>query len=254
MKKLLYLSLAALMVLVAVSCTKDSTRKNIPVPKAIDLGITVDGHKVLFASFNLGASKEYEAGNYYAWGETEPKKRYDWSTYKYANGDYHKLTKYCPKDRENDFWDLAAKPSGADGKMQLDAEDDVAQVKLGGKWRMPTGKDINALLALKDNSNYTWEPWFEMKDAAGKSVHGLKVTQKSTGKYVFFPAAGQYYENTLYDPADADSGYWSSTLYDGSCALFLFIEPYDPSDDGDTIGRDDYDRFRGFCIRPVMDE
>ena len=249
MKKLIYI-LMALFAAATVSCTKDS----IPVPKAIDLGIMVDGHKVLFASYNLGASKEYESGNYYAWGEINPKKRYNWDTYNYANGAENKLTKYCPKTGESKYWDLTAEPSGADGKMQLDAEDDVVRVTLGGKWRMPTVKDFDALLALKNNADYTWEPWFEMKDAAGKSVHGLKVTRKSTGKYVFFPAAGQYYENTLYSPEDADSGYWSSTLYDGPCAIFLYIEPYDPNDDGDTIGHDDYDRFRGFCIRPVCDE
>ena len=77
MKKLFYLSMAALLVLGAVSCDKDSKKASYgvdgvtPMPEAVDLGIEVDGHKVLFGSFNLGASREDELGDYYAWGETE---------------------------------------------------------------------------------------------------------------------------------------------------------------------------------------
>lgn len=68
MKRLIYLSLAALMVL-AVSCKKDNKPDNdnpvkygvdgvTPMPDAVDIGLVVDGQKVLWANFNLGASKE----------------------------------------------------------------------------------------------------------------------------------------------------------------------------------------------------
>ena len=145
---------------------------------AVDIGMTVNGKRILWGNRNLGAKKEYESGYYYAWGEIEPKETYYWSNYRYANGAYNKLTKYCPKDREGDYWDMNAIPSGADGKMQLDPGDDVASVKLGGKWRMPTGEEIQALIALKDNGNYEWEPWFAMNNASGGTVHGLKVTRR----------------------------------------------------------------------------
>ena len=57
----------------------------------VDLGLP-SGTK--WATCNVGATKPEEYGNYYAWGETEPKDYYDWSTYKYGS-DYDELTKYC---------------------------------------------------------------------------------------------------------------------------------------------------------------
>ena len=225
--------------------------------KAVDIGTVVKGHKVLWGNCNIGASKEYELGDHFAWGEIEPKKNYTWDTYSFANGAYNKLIKYCPKDHEDNYWDLTAKPSGADKKMQLDPEDDVATVTLGGKWRMPTKEDFSALLALKEDiRNYLWEPWFEMKNAEGKAVHGLKITHIATNNYVFFPAAGQYYENKFYSGEDPDveSGYWSSSLYDGPCAIFMYFEPYDPDSTDDRIGRDDNERYQGFSVRPVYED
>ena len=221
---------------------------------AVDIGMTVNGKKILWGNRNLGAKKEYESGYYYAWGEIEPKETYYWSNYRYANGAYNKLTKYCPKDREGDYWDMNAIPSGADGKMQLDPGDDVASVKLGGKWRMPTGEEIQALVALKDNGNYEWDPWFAMSNASGETVHGLKVTQKSTGNYIFLPAAGQYYEGTFYPGGENESGYWSSTLYDGGCALFLYMDSYEEEYVDSMIGRDDHERICGCSVRPVCEE
>lgn len=99
------------------------------MPEAVDLGLSVK-----WASFNIGASKEYEYGDYYAWGETTTKDNYDWASYKWCTG-YNKLTKYCPKDQA-DKWDATAKPNGPDGEIKLLPSDDVAHVKLGGKWRI----------------------------------------------------------------------------------------------------------------------
>ena len=81
--------MAALMVL-AVSCKKDdkpgkgadSGKYGIdgvtPMPEAVDLGLSVK-----WASFNLGASKPEEYGDYYAWGETEVKDEYTVENYSY---------------------------------------------------------------------------------------------------------------------------------------------------------------------------
>ena len=82
MKKSLFICLAALMVL-AVSCKKDNSNDVpkqkygvdgvTPLPEAVDLGTVVNGKTVLWASFNLGASKEYEYGDYYAWASSCPR-------------------------------------------------------------------------------------------------------------------------------------------------------------------------------------
>ena len=255
MKKSLFLCLAALMVL-AVSCKKDDkTDKGkygvdgvTPMPEAVDLGLASG---VKWASFNLGASKEYEYGDYYAWGETIPfysslvplqwrkrnetdenELRYDWASYLYSdeNGDH--LTKYCPKDKAG-YWDATTKPNGPDGELKLLPTDDVAHVKLGGKWRMPTFADIKELLdleeeAAKDNSDYTWENWAlatdangdEVLDIWGNVVRGFRVTRKSTGATLFLPAAAGFYfyhfpalDNTPETYGCSWGRYWSSSLY-----------------------------------------
>ena len=43
----------------------------------VDLDLSVK-----WATCNVGATKPEEYGNYYAWGETEPKTTYGWNTYK----------------------------------------------------------------------------------------------------------------------------------------------------------------------------
>ncbi|MBQ3636010.1 MAG: hypothetical protein II951_10400 [Bacteroidales bacterium] len=58
----------------------------------VDLGLSVK-----WASCNLGAAKPEEIGDYFAWGETEVKDLYNWTTYKWGSAK-DKLTKYCTKD------------------------------------------------------------------------------------------------------------------------------------------------------------
>ena len=77
---------------------KDETVKDfVTFPKGpIDLDLP-SGKK--WASQNIGAVIPTEAGDYYAWGEVEPKSRYEWSTYKYCKGtgSYRDFTKYSTK-------------------------------------------------------------------------------------------------------------------------------------------------------------
>lgn len=63
----------------------------------VDLGLPSG---LLWATCNVGANAPEECGDYFAWGETQPKTTYNWSTYQYANGtswDDPQLTKYCNK-------------------------------------------------------------------------------------------------------------------------------------------------------------
>ena len=285
MKKLFCLSLAAL-VLLTVSCDKDnkpgdggdSAKYGIdgvtPLPEAVDLGTVVNGKTVLWASFNLGASKPEEYGDYYAWGETityyssldplawakrnetdESVLHYDWDSYLYASGASDKLTKYCPKGLVTNYWDYTAMPDGPDGEIQLFLSDDVAHVKLGGKWRMPTLDDIDALLALQTNNDYTWEKWSiatdsngnEIKDAWGNVVRGVRITRKSTGATLFLPAAGLRLDTNLYD-AGSYGYYWSSSLftdrpYGAWRVYFNSVNFY----------KNDNDRYYGLSVRPVSE-
>ncbi len=58
----------------------------------VDLGLPSG---TLWATCNVGASSPEEYGDYFAWGETEPKTTYFWSTYKYCQGTETTMTKYC---------------------------------------------------------------------------------------------------------------------------------------------------------------
>ena len=57
----------------------------------VDLGLPSG---TLWATQNVGADSTNAFGWFIAWGETEPKSVYDWSTYKYCEGSQLKLTKY----------------------------------------------------------------------------------------------------------------------------------------------------------------
>ena len=174
-----------------------------PVPEAVDLGLPSG---IKWASFNLGASKPEEYGDYYAWGEIEPyyssldplrwkegeESGYSWESYKWCMGSYNKLTKYCSNSSYgyNGFTDT---------KTILEFEDDAAIVYLGGKWRMPTDDDFSEL-----QNNCTWE-WSEMNAIIGRKVTG------PNGNSIFFPAAG-YCNSTFLNDAGSRGRYWSSSL------------------------------------------
>ena len=140
----------------------------------VDLGLP-SGTK--WAACNVGATKPEEFGGYYAWGETEEKSNYSWSTYKWCNGSYDSLTKYC----------TSSSYGTVDNKTVLDPQDDVAHVKWGGSWRMPTLDEQEELL-----NKCTWS-W-----TTQNGVNGYKVTGPN-GNSIFLPAAGFRYGSEAYD-------------------------------------------------------
>ncbi len=166
---------------------------------AIDLGLSVK-----WASFNLGASKPEEYGDFYAWGEIEPKtsSTCDWSTYKWCNGTESSLTKYCPSDKTNSW----GGPGSPDNKTTLDLEDDVAHVVLGGTWRMPTDNDWTEL-----REKCTWK-WTSNYNETG--IAGMVVTSDLAGytdKSIFLPAAGMRAKNAL-NLRGTYGYYWSNSI------------------------------------------
>lgn len=158
------------------------------VPEAVDLGLSVK-----WASCNIGATTPEGYGDYFAWGETEHKDFYDWSTYKWCNGSSSSMTKYC----------TSSSYGRVDNKTTLDPGDDAAHVNWGGNWRMPTGKEQDELL-----NKCTWI-W-----TAQNGVNGYKVMSKTNGNFIFLPAAGCRNNNWPDEIINAGKGanYWSSSL------------------------------------------
>ena len=143
-------------------------------PEYVDLGLPSG---VKWATFNVGATKPEEYGDYFAWGETEPKELYDWSTYKWCNGSYNTLTKY---NTDSEY-------GVVDNKKILESSDDAAYVNWGGNWRMPSVDEWNELLS---HCSLKWEE--------RNGVSGVTFVSVQNGNSLFFPATGVYhYDNGL---------------------------------------------------------
>ena len=203
-----------------------------PAYDYVDLGLSVN-----WATFNVGASRPEGSGVFYAWGETEPKENYLWSTYKWCNGSSKTLTKY---NKDSGYGTL-------DNKTVLDPEDDVAHVKWGDSWRMPTKAEWDELL-----NNCTWT-WYVSGNTEFGGVPGYKVTSNLSGytdRYIFLPAAGERSYTSL-DDGGPVGHYWSSSLRT-DYPIFAY-DLYFNSGNHDTNNRytGNYSRYNGFSVRPV---
>lgn len=154
-----------------MTITKEETitmsTKKIPEPtsepEALDLGLSV-----LWADRNLGATAEYEAGDYYVWGNTVPFSE--------------DQTCHISEDDVN-----------------LTLEQDPAHINLGNGWRLPTKEEMEELasltptfvksnngvagMKLSGNGNSMFIPY-----AGNMSTDGLNSTNRgyflsSTGNY-----------------------------------------------------------------------
>ena len=182
----------------------------------VDLGLSVK-----WATMNIGAKTPEEYGDYFAWGETEPKDYYDWSTYKWCNGSKNTQTKYCI---DSDYGTV-------DNKTTLELSDDAAHANWGGIWRMPTFDEIKELL---DNCSWEW--------TTRNGVKGQKVTGPS-GNSIFLPAAGYRWENTL-GSAGVAGFYLSNSLSRPVGVVIIHFTSSNPS-----MGP--YGRENGYSVRAV---
>ena len=162
-----------------------------------DLGLSV-----IWADKNVGADKTEDVGGYYAWGVTD-----EYAapfTYKWFNEDGSKAKKYVSQKSNSE--------SGtADGLTVLKAEDDVASVKLGGVWRMPTKEEIDELKELDCLEDY------ELNGKKGL----LFVGNGDNG--LFIPYGG--YKDKSDTPVSTNYAYlWSSSLVTASSSAPEYID------------------------------
>ena len=169
-----------------------------------------------WATFNIGALAPEEYGDYFAWGETEPKAEYSWENYKWCDGTASNMIKY----------------NKTDGLTTLDLDDDVAHVNWGGNWRMPTDAEFTE---LREKCTWTW--------TTQNGVNGYKVVGPN-GNFIFLPAAG-YMSGALYR-VGSRCYFWSSSLNTSS-----LDNAYRMRFDLSSVNwRYNY-RYYGFIIRPV---
>ena len=182
---------------------------------------------LLWATCNVGADVPEDYGDYFAWGETQPKTSYTWNNYQYCNGSYNTLTKYCNKSNYgyNGF---------TDNLTTLLPEDDAATANWGNGWRMPTQAEFQELL---DNTTVTW--------TTQNGVKGRLFTA-SNGNSLFLPAAG-YRGNSSLNDAGSYGYYWSSSLYTGNPSHEWHLRFYS----GYYHMTWEFNRYRGLPVRAV---
>lgn len=215
----------AVMLSVGICSCKDDEKDNDTDSSEewVDLGLPSG---LLWAKCNLGALKPEQFGRYYAWGETETKGVYDWSTYKYCGGNNKILTKYC----SNSSYGYRG---FTDTLTVLQSSDDAAAVVLGEGARIPTYSDWNE---LRSNTTSIWT--YE------NEVFGMRFTANN-GKSIFLPAAGgQGDDGPFY--AGSDGLYWTSFIVMDNPAAAWTFRFYMGSQ-----YMDDFHRAYGFTIRAV---
>lgn len=209
------------------SCSDDDDDDNKTFPYseyAVNLGLPSG---TLWADRNIGADSPEDYGAYFAWGETKPKGEYDWSIYKWCNGSYNTMTKYCTNSSYgyNNF---------TDSKTTLEPADDAATANWGEKWCMPTYDQLSEL-----KSKCTWA-WTTQNGVKGYKVTGLN------GNSIFLPAAG-YRRDSGLAYAGSIGSYWSSSLRE-----YYPNYSYDLDFDSGSHGLDYGSRCYGRTVRAVV--
>ena len=178
----------------------------------VDLGLPSG---LLWATCNVGADTPEEYGNYYAWGETQPKDNYHFYTYQF--GEQLAMIKYNSQDH----------------LIVLLPEDDAATANWGANWRMAREEEWQELY---NNTTCTW--------TTQNGVNGRLFTA-ANGNSLFLPAAGYRYDSSL-DLAGSYGFYWSSSLNtDNPISAWYFYFGSDRCD------MDYLNRYYGFTVRPV---
>ena len=127
----------------------------------VDLGLPSG---LLWATCNVGADTPEAYGDYFAWGETEPKDIYNSSTYTYS-----------------------------DNPAILPSDHDAATANWGGGWRMPTIEEWQELI---QNTTMTW--------TTQNSVNGRLFTASNGNSLFLPAAGFRYNSSLLYAGGDGD--------------------------------------------------
>lgn len=181
----------------------------------VDLGLPSG---TLWANMNVGASSPKEAGCYYAWGETQIKETYNWSTYKWCEGTSTTLTKY----------NSDSSSGSVDNKSVLDSEDDAAYVNWGADWKMPTSAQLSELIS---NCQFVSTTLYGQE--------GYTVTGKN-GNSIFLPKTHYMSGSKLGTYSD---DYWANEVSPVVNAACMNIKT------NPVVTKNQ--RYYGFTIRPV---
>ena len=231
-----------------------SKNGEVPADKQVDMGVFTIGDKnyrVIFATSNLTknglAEKEYDFGDYFAWGATEP-----WCTqYSRTGTGYDVQVSLTAWDNTKNatVYDYTTLPF-RDGKNwfcnkyindgeKLAMEHDAARQILEGDWQIPTKEIWDKLF---ESSKYEWTK------TAKANYNGYQVkSKKSETGTIFLPVAGEVNRSSL-SGAGTYGSYWSGTANSNDAAYSLYL--YTNYTEGDKDISPKY-RYYGYSVRPV---
>jgi hypothetical protein len=201
----------------------------------VDLGLSVK-----WATCNVGANTPEEYGDYYAWGELEPKESYTWENYRFRTRGYDEGTVRLSKYTSICYTGLYDENgiSIADDKTLLEPEDDVAHVKWGGNWRIPTKDELEEL-----RTKCTWT------STTLNGVKGYSVTSNVDGytdRSIFLPATGMRIRQWTLS-TDTIGRFWGNSIVTGDDYDAVYLD----FDFSRGPGRFSIIRCLGQCVRPV---
>ena len=231
-----------------------SKNGEVPADKQVDMGVFTIGDKnyrVIFATSNLTkdglAENEYDFGDYFSWGATEPwctqysrtdtgykvqvslttwgntknATVYDWETVPFRDGNNW----YCNQYINNG--------------EKLAMKHDAARQILKGDWQIPTKEIWDKLF---ESSKYEWT---KTKKA---EYNGYQVkSKKSETGTIFLPVAGEVNKSSL-SGAGTYGSYWSGTANSNDAAYSLYLRLYYTEGNKDISPK--Y-RYYGYSVRPV---
>ena len=229
-----------------------------------DFGM-INGHEwvkiggLKWATMNVGAATvagSYATcfGDYFYWGETEPRYSY---IYRTSISDF---TFTWKSGYSSGYYD-----NGNPGYSEdiLDKAHDAATANWGGTWRTPTSEDFIQLIENCSGSSDLNQPITELSSSITEGgIYWLSAEQTFEPAYtgvagvlfvskddiiqrVFFPAAG-YVEQTSYYSGNEWGAYWSAEASAVNARIGLYIQPSQLIIDGILYNL-------GLTIRPVSD-
>lgn len=188
-------------------------------PHMINLGLPSGTQ---WACCNVGASRPEGYGGYYAWGETEEKSFYNDVTYLYSTGSDEDHDGFYDDWHEGSYWDEERGDTvywGTCGLWQDLGDDisgtsyDVAHVKWGEKWRMPSNDDFGELW---DNCSYEEYEYVngDYNYISYNGVYGAIFRSNKLNSMIFLPCASIKW---TFD--------WNIDLLDYNCGYYQISEP-----------------------------
>lgn len=150
----------------------------------VDLGLPSG---TLWATQNMGANSPEDYGDYYAWGEIEPKTNFSWDNYSLCDGTISSLSRY----------NVDSNYGTVDGVTQLDIRDDAANQQWGGLWCIPTEAQAKE---LKNQCSWSLDV-----SRGGYTVVG------PNGNSIFMPMSGYVKGSTTFSVGKTGY-YWTSNV------------------------------------------